>query len=205
MKKIIFLLLITILSINLFAHTKMYYGGAGIFYPLTQTEEEIQTDDYSYSYDYESEEPKQNGILDNAIGFDIRAGQTTFFDHDDTDDKFVPIFDFSFAFSFYWPGDGFGGVGIDTRYLGGFSFRPVSLILINLAAGAKVSGVYGGGNWLIPDALVIDGIIDASLNLNAFYIAGLKFGMALNLGMTGFYINPYVSITTALENLGLRM
>ena len=43
MKKIIFLLLITILSLNLFAHTKMYYGGVGIFYPLTQTEEEIQT------------------------------------------------------------------------------------------------------------------------------------------------------------------
>ena len=43
------------------------------------------------------------------------------------------------------------------------------------------------------------------MNLNAFYIAGLKFGMVLNLGMTGFYINPYVSITTALENLGLRM
>lgn len=204
MKKIFFLLLILILSLNLFAHTKMFYGGAGAFFHFDKTYIEDEEDDYSYNYGYQ-DEPEDEALLDQATGLNLFAGQTTFFDHDDTDDIFMPIFDFSFGFSFHGTPADFGGVGIYTQFLGGFSFRPVSLLILNLAAGAKLTGVYGGGNILIPDGIAIDGIVDASLNFNFFYIVGLKLGTILNFGFTGFYANPYISITTALENIGLRM
>ena len=103
----------------------------------------------------------------------------------------MPIFDFQAGLSWGTP----YLLGWYTQYLGGISFRPISFLSINLAAGVKLTGAWHTFEYIIiPDTYWLDGIVDANILLN-FISFGLRAGAFMNIGTSGFGIFPFLSIT----------
>lgn len=193
MKKIIFLLLISILSLNLFAHTKMYHVGLSAnFLSFIDEEDSEPTVDELVSGN--SDEP----LLDDSLQcFNFSAGFSIYFDKDDKYDKFMPLFDFQAGLGWGTP----YGIGWYTQYLGGISFRPISLLFLDLSAGAKLTGAWHTFEYVIvPDSYWLDIIVDCSLSLNFFYSFGLKAGIFMNFGSSGFDFFPSISILIGEKN-----
>ena len=90
MKKIIFPLLISILSLNLFAHTKMYH--IDISANFLSFDEEINRE--PTVDELVSGKSDEEFIDDTLQCFNFSAGIITFFDKDDSYKVFMPIFDF---------------------------------------------------------------------------------------------------------------
>ena len=181
MKKTFLFLFLLFLSFNLFAHTKMYHV-------------DLSANIISFD-DEEHKEPTGNSdgkIIDDSLQcFNFSAGIITFFDKDDSDKVFMPIFDFQAGVSFGTP----YVLGWYSQYLGGISFRPISFLSFNLAAGFKLTGAWHTFEFLIvPDTYWLDGIVDASLSLKLISF-GLRTGIFMNIGTSGFGIFPFLSIT----------
>ena len=187
MKKIFFLLLILILSPNLFAHTKMYHVDASLCIPSIN--EEINGKPTADELVNEKSDKK---LIDDTLQcFNFSTGITTFFDKDDSSKVFMPTFDFQAGLSLGTP----YVMGWYTQYLGGLSFRPTPLLLFNLAAGFKLTAAWHTFEYIIiPDTYWLDGIVDANFLLN-FIFFGLKTGVYINIGSSGFGIFPFLSIT----------
>lgn len=187
MKKIIFLLLITILSLNLFAHTKMYH--IDISANFLSFDEEINRE--PTVDELVSGKSDEEFIDDSLQCFNFSAGIITFFDKDDSDKVFMPIFDFQAGVSFGTP----YVLGWYSKYLGGISFRPIPFFSVNLAAGLKLTGAWHTFEFvIIPDTYWLDGIVDASLSLKLISF-GLRTGIFMNIGTSGFGLFPFLSIT----------
>lgn len=187
MKKIIFLLLISILSLNLFAHTKMYH--IDISANFLSFDEEINRE--PTVDELVSGKSDEEFIDDTLQCFNFSAGIITFFDKDDSDKVFMPIFDFQAGVSFGTP----YVLGWYTQYLGGISFRPIPFFSVNLAAGLKLTGAWHTFEFvIIPDTYWLDGIVDASLSLKLISF-GLRTGIFMNIGTSGFGLFPFLSIT----------
>ena len=192
MKKIIFLLLISILSLNLFAHTKMYH--IDISANFLSFDEEINRE--PTVDELVSGKSDEEFIDDTLQCFNFSAGIITFFDKDDSDKVFMPIFDFQAGVSFGTP----YVLGWYSQYLGGISFRPISFLSFNLAAGFKLTGAWHTFEFLIvPDTYWLDGIVDASLSLKLISF-GLRTGIFMNIGTSGFGLFPFLSITFDKED-----
>ena len=192
MKKIIFPLLIVILSFNLFAHTKMYHIdiSANFFSFDEEINREPTVDELV------SGKSDEEFIDDTLQCFNFSAGIITFFDKDDSDKVFMPIFDFQVGLSFGTP----YVLGWYSQYLGGISFRPIPFFSVNLAAGLKLTGAWHTFEYiLLPDSYWLDGIIDANILLNLFSF-GLRAGAFMNIGTSGFGIFPFLSITFEKDN-----
>lgn len=187
MKKIFFLLLILILSPNLFAHTKMYHVDASLCIPSIN--EEINGKPTADELVNEKSDKK---LIDDTLQcFNISAGITTFFDKDDSSKVFMPTFDFQSGLSLGTP----YVMGWYTQYLGGLSFRPTPILSFNLAAGFKLTAAWHSFKYIFfPDSYWLDGIVDANFLLN-FLFFGLKTGVYINIGTSGFGIFPFLSIT----------
>ena len=192
MKKIIFLLLITILSLNLFAHTKMYH--IDISANFLSFDDEIYREP---TVDELVSGMSDKDFIDDSLQcFNFSAGIITFFEKDDSYKVFMPIFDFQVGGSLGTPYI----LGWYTQYLGGISFRPISFLSLNLAAGAKLTGAWHTFEYiLLPDSYWLDGIIDANILLNLFSF-GLRAGAFMNIGTSGFGIFPFLSITFEKDN-----
>ena len=187
MKKIIFPLLIIILSFNLFAHTKMYH--------VDLSANIISFDDEEHKGPTADELVTGNSdgkIIDDSLQcFNFSAGIITFFDKDDSDKVFMPIFDFQVGLSFGTP----YVLGWYSQYLGGISFRPIPFFSVNLATGLKLTGAWHTFEFvIIPDTYWLDGIIDANISLNLISF-GLRTGIFMNIGTSGFGLFPFLSIT----------
>ena len=187
MKRILFPILISILSFNLFAHTKMYH--VDISANIISFDDEEQRDP---SVDELVTGNSDGEIIDDSLQcFNFSAGIITFFDKDDSDKVFMPIFDFQAGVSFGTP----YVLGWYSQYLGGISFRPISFLSFNLAAGLKLTGAWHTFEFLIvPDTYWLDGIVDASLSLKLISF-GLRTGIFMNIGTSGFGLFPFLSIT----------
>ena len=169
------------LSLNLFAHTKMYHV-------------DLSANIISFD-DEEHKEPTGNSdgkIIDDSLQcFNFSAGIITFFDKDDSDKVFMPIFDFQVGLSFGTP----YVLGWYSQYLGGISFRPIPFFSVNLAAGLKLTGAWHTFEFvIIPDTYWLDGIVDANISLNLIFF-GLRTGIFMNIGTSGFGLFPFLSIT----------
>lgn len=181
MKKMFLFFFLLFLSLNLFAHTKMYHV-------------DLSVNIISFD-DEEHKEPTGNSdgkIIDDSLQcFNFSAGIITFFDKDDSDKVFMPIFDFQAGVSFGTP----YVLGWYSQYLGGISFRPISFLSFNLATGLKLTGAWHTFEYVIvPDTYWLDGIVDASLSLKLFSF-GLRTGIFMNIGTSGFGLFPFLSIT----------
>ena len=130
-------------------------------------------------------------IDDTLQCFNFSAGIITFFDKDDSDKVFMPIFDFQVGLSFGTP----YVLGWYSQYLGGISFRPIPFFSVNLATGLKLTGAWHTFEFvIIPDTYWLDGIIDANISLNLISF-GLRTGIFMNIGTSGFGLFPFLSIT----------
>ena len=187
MKKIIFLLLITILSLNLFAHTKMYH--IDISANFLSFDDEIYREP---TVDELVSGMSDKDFIDDSLQcFNFSAGIITFFDKDDSYKVFMPIFDFQVGLSFGTP----YVLGWYSQYLGGISFRPIPFFSVNLAAGLKLTGAWHTFEFvIIPDTYWLDGIVDANISLNLIFF-GLRTGIFMNIGTSGFGLFPFLSIT----------
>ena len=187
MKKIIFPLFIIILSFNLFAHTKMYH--IDISANFLSFDEEINRE--PTVDELVSGKSDEEFIDDTLQCFNFSAGIITFFDKDDSDKVFMPIFDFQVGLSFGTP----YVLGWYSQYLGGISFRPIPFFSVNLAAGLKLTGAWHTFEFvIIPDTYWLDGIVDANISLNLIFF-GLRTGIFMNIGTSGFGLFPFLSIT----------
>ena len=187
MKKIIFPLLIIILSFNLFAHTKMYH--IDISANFLSFDEEINRE--PTVDELVSGKSDEEFIDDTLQCFNFSAGIITFFDKDDSDKVFMPIFDFQVGLSFGTP----YVLGWYSQYLGGISFRPIPFFSVNLAAGLKLTGAWHTFEFvIIPDTYWLDGIVDANISLNLIFF-GLRTGIFMNIGTSGLGLFPFLSIT----------
>ncbi len=187
MKKTFLFLFLLFLSFNLFAHTKMYH--VDISANIISFDDEEQRDP---SVDELVTGNSDGKIIDDSLQcFNFSAGIITFFDKDDSDKVFMPIFDFQAGVSFGTP----YVLGWYSQYLGGISFRPISFLSFNLAAGLKLTGAWHTFEFLIvPDTYWLDGIVDASLSLKLISF-GLRTGIFMNIGTSGFGLFPFLSIT----------
>lgn len=187
MKKTFLFLFLLFLSFNLFAHTKMYH--VDISANIISFDDEEQRDP---SVDELVTGNSDGEIIDDSLHcFNFSAGIITFFDKDDSDKVFMPIFDFQAGVSFGTP----YVLGWYSQYLGGISFRPISFLSFNLAAGFKLTGAWHTFEFLIvPDTYWLDGIVDASLSLKLISF-GLRTGIFMNIGTSGFGLFPFLSIT----------
>jgi hypothetical protein len=133
---------------------------------------------------------------EEVSAFDIFTGVTRFFDKDDIKTKLVPIFDAQAGFTF-----SSSGIGIYTQLTGGISVRPIELLILNINAGARVTGLWNGDfSYIIfPDVFDFDGVIDTSFTLNFLYMFGVKLGNTFFFGTTGVGGIPYIAFTSSLK------
>lgn len=133
---------------------------------------------------------------EDVTGFDVFAGVTRFFDKGNIETKIVPIFDVQAGLTFNST-----GIGIFTQLTGGMSLRPLELLIFDINAGARVTGLWNGdfSYVIFPDVFDFDGVVDTSFTLNFFYFVGLKVGHTFFFGTSGVGGIPYLAITTGLK------
>ena len=133
---------------------------------------------------------------EDVTAFDIFTGVTKFFDKGDVQTKLVPIFDGQAGLTF-----SSSGIGIYTQLTGGISVRPFELLLLNINAGARLTGLWNGdfSYVIFPDEFDFDGVIDTSLTLNFLYLFGVKLGHTFFFGTTGVGGIPYLAFTSTLK------
>ena len=133
---------------------------------------------------------------EDVTAFDIFTGVTKFFDKGDVQTKLVPIFDGQAGLIF-----SSSGIGIYTQLTGGISVRPFELLLLNINAGARLTGLWNGdfSYVIFPDVFDFDGVIDTSFTLNFLYLFGVKLGHTFFFGTTGVGGIPYLAFTSSLK------
>ena len=63
------------------------------------------------------------------------------------------------------------------------------------SAGLKLTGAWHTFEFvIIPDTYWLDGIVDANISLNLIFF-GLRTGIFMNIGTSGFGLFPFLSIT----------
>ncbi len=168
-KNLIIVLIFVAICTSSFSHTELYSLGGDIKYYFNQ---------------------------DDVTGFDIFTGVTRFFDKDDIQTKFVPIFDGQAGLTFNST-----GIGIYTQLTGGISLRPIELLIFNINAGARLTGLWNGDfSYIVfPDVFDFDGVIDTSFTLNFLYFIGVKLGHTFFFGTSGVGGIPYIAVTTSFK------
>ena len=133
---------------------------------------------------------------EDVTAFDVFTGITKFFDKGDIKTKLVPIFDGQAGLTF-----SSSGIGIYTQLTGGIGVRPFELIILNINAGARVTGLWNGNfsYFIFPDVFEFDGVIDTSFTLNFLYLFGVKLGHTFFFGTTGVGGIPYLAFTSSLK------